>query len=108
MPGHLLVIPKRHVERLSELTKEERDGLLEEVVNVQEKILNSFAKGCDICQNFRPFIPDSKLKVSHLHFHLRPRELDDELYQKSQIHEKEIFRDIEEGEWEKYRELFKD
>ncbi|MFA6601636.1 MAG: HIT domain-containing protein [Candidatus Paceibacterota bacterium] len=107
MPGHFLIIPKRHVERLSELTKEERQDLLEEVTYLQEKIIAKLAPGCDVCQHYRPFIPDNKLKVSHLHFHLRPRKLDDELYLKVQIHEKEMFKSVEEGEVEKYRVIFK-
>jgi len=106
MSGHFLVIPKRHVERLSELKQEERQDLLEEVTYLQEKIIAMLAPGCDICEHYRPFIPDNKLKVSHLHFHLRPRKLDDELYTKVQIHEKEIFKNVEEEEVEKYRRMF--
>ena len=108
MKGHLLVIPKRHVERLSELVKKERTNLFEEVINIQEKILKKIAPGCDICEHYRPFIPDNKLKVSHLHIHLRPRELNDELYEKVQIYEKDVFQDIEDKEWEKYKKLFND
>jgi len=108
MSGHLLIIPRRHVEKLSELSKEERTDLFEEVINLQEKILKNIAPGCDICEHYRPFIPDNKLKVSHLHIHLRPRELDDELYEKVQIREKDVFKDIENKEWKKYKELLKD
>jgi diadenosine tetraphosphate (Ap4A) HIT family hydrolase len=108
MLGHILVIPKRHVEKLSKLTKEERSDLFEEVINLQEKILKNIAPGCDICEHYRPFIPDNKLKVSHLHIHLRPRELNDELYKKVQINEKDVFQDIEDKEWEKYKELLND
>ena len=108
MPGHMLVIPKRHVERLGELSKEERDDLIDETIKLQEKILKAVAPGCDICEHFRPFIPDNSLKVSHLHIHLRPRALDDGLYEKVQIYEKALFREPDNGEFEKYKKLLAD
>src|SRR5262245_17455948 len=70
MKGHLLVIPRRHVERLSELTKEEREELFETITRFQEKILSSMATGCDVRHHYRPFIQDGRLKRSHLHIHL--------------------------------------
>ncbi len=91
MPYHLLVIPKRHVAKLSELTLEERNDLLETVVRYQEVILEKVAKGCDTKQHYRPFLENSDLKQEHLHFHLQPRELNDELYQKCQIFETDVF-----------------
>ena len=108
MPGHLLVIPKRHVEKLNELTKEERDDLFDQVARLQEKIVQTIAAGCDICQHFRPFVPENPFKVSHLHVHLRPRSLNDELYEKVQIHEREIFRETDEADFEKYKKIFGD
>jgi diadenosine tetraphosphate (Ap4A) HIT family hydrolase len=68
--------------------------------------LKKIAPGCDICEHFRPFIPDNALKVSHLHIHLRPRSLDDELYEKVQIREKEIFQEPSPEEFKKYKKLF--
>ena len=52
--GHLLVIPKRHVEKAAELTKEERQEIVDAVVNLEEKILERFASGCDIRIQYRP------------------------------------------------------
>ena len=101
--GHCLVIPKRHVEKLSQLNKIEREELIEEVVKMQELLLSK-ASGCDIKQNYRPFIPDSKIKVSHLHFHVQPREFKDEMYKRSQIFEKDIFRDLSLNELKETRE----
>ena len=97
MRGHCLTIPKRHVEKLSELSKEEINELIEEIINVEEILLKKFP-GCDIKQNYRPFIPNSKFKVSHLHFHIQPREFEDELYNKSQVFEKDVFRELSEEE----------
>src|SRR6185295_18637251 len=82
MDGHFLVIPKRHVEKISELNTEERQEFFDETVNLQEKVLEKIAPGCDISEHYRPFIPNNKFKVTHLHMHIRPRFLDDELYMK--------------------------
>src|SRR5690242_5427166 len=67
MQGHLLVIPKRHVERLAELTRDELQDIISLTIKIQELILKEIAPGCDICEHFRPFIPDNSFKVSHLH-----------------------------------------
>jgi len=104
--GHLLVIPKRHVEKLSQLNEEERDELIDTVIEFQEKILSKFSSGCDIRQNCRPFLKESEVKVDHLHFHLLPREFEDELYKKCQIFEKEVFRILTEEEINKFSKLF--
>ena len=91
--AHCLVIPKRHIEKISELTKEEIVEIFDKMIRVQEKLLRKFS-GCDIRQNYSPFMFQGKLKVNHLHFHLQPREFEDELYKKSQIYEKDIFKDL--------------
>jgi diadenosine tetraphosphate (Ap4A) HIT family hydrolase len=103
MKGHLLITPKRHVEKLSELNQEEITELINKTIEFQEKILNTFAKGCDIRQNYRPFQKQNNLKVNHLHIHLQPRELEDELYKKCQITEGKIFTVLTEDE---KREIF--
>jgi diadenosine tetraphosphate (Ap4A) HIT family hydrolase len=94
MSGHLLVIPKRHAEKISDLNKNEQEELFKTIVEFQEKILDKVASGCDIRQNYRPFQKQDRLKINHLHFHLYPRELFDELYKKCQIFEKNIFKDL--------------
>ncbi|KPJ55118.1 hypothetical protein AMJ47_01170 [Parcubacteria bacterium DG_72] len=105
MPAHLLVISKRHVEKLSELNKEEREELINLVIEFQEKILNNIAKGCDIKQNYRSFQTQDGLKLDHLHIHLLPREFEDELYEKSQIFEKDIFKPLTQEEIDKITKL---
>jgi diadenosine tetraphosphate (Ap4A) HIT family hydrolase len=94
MEGHLLVIPKRHVIKLSELDEEERKELFDTVIEFQEKILEKIASGCDIRQHCRPFQPQDNLKLDHLHIHLHPREFKDGLYKDCQIYEKDIFKDL--------------
>ncbi|MBI1838736.1 MAG: HIT domain-containing protein [Candidatus Colwellbacteria bacterium] len=92
VPHHLLVIPKRHVELPSELAPEERHELFETVIEFQEKIrATSRGMGCDVRQDCRPFLPQSDYKVDHVHYHLLQRQFGDELYQKTQIFEKDIF-----------------
>jgi diadenosine tetraphosphate (Ap4A) HIT family hydrolase len=107
MPGHILVIPKRHIEKLSELGEEEQKELFDTAIEFQEKILNKIAKGCDIAQHYRPFIRDNKFKVSHLHIHLQPRELKDKLYQKVQIHNAKVFKDLTDKEAKEIIEILK-
>ena len=92
--GHLLVIPKRHVEKISELNEEELKELLENIIEFQQKILSKISPGCDIRQNYRPFQKQNNLKINHLHFHLLPRKLEDEIYQKCQIFEKNLFKKL--------------
>jgi diadenosine tetraphosphate (Ap4A) HIT family hydrolase len=105
--GHLLVIPKRHVERISELSEEERKELFKTVIEFQEKILSKFFPGCDIRQHYRPFQKQNNLKINHLHVHLLPREFKDNLYQNCQIFEKKIFKKLTKEEIKKLNRLFK-
>lgn len=106
MLGHILVIPRRHVLKISELNEEERKELFDTVIEYQEKILDKIASGCDIKQNCRPFQKEDELKVDHLHIHLQPRELFDELYEKCQIFEKGVFKKLSKEELDKTIALF--
>ncbi|MEK7538176.1 MAG: HIT domain-containing protein [Patescibacteria group bacterium] len=100
MKGHLLVIPNRHVTKLGELTTRERRELWETVMRFQARITSRLASGCDLRQNYRPFQKQDRLKINHLHIHLQPRELKDELYRKCQIHEKKLFKMVTDHEIE--------
>jgi histidine triad (HIT) family protein len=104
MKGHILVIPKKHVEILAELNDDVRQELFEQVVKMQALLLRRF-RGCDIKQNYRPFQKQDQYKVNHLHIHLLPREFQDELYKKSQIYEKEIFKDLNDEELDQMKEF---
>ena len=106
MPGHLLVIPKRHVVKLSELNFEERKEFFDTIIEFQEKVVEKFSTGCDLRQNYRPFLKEGKLKVDHVHMHLLPREFEDEYYEKCQFSEKDIFKDLSDGERKKFSKLF--
>ncbi len=104
--GHMLVIPKRHVEYLHELNEEERKELFDVIIEIQQKVLDRFSSGCDIRQNCRPFLPEGRLKVNHVHIHIIPREKDDELHQKSMKFQDELFRELTEEERVKFIKLF--
>ncbi len=106
VPSHLLVIPKKHIQKLSELNQEERIELFNQVIKFEEKLLKKF-KGCDIRQNFRPFQKNGGIKVEHLHINLQPREFEDELYKKCQIHETNIFHMLNQQELDKVQKEVK-
>jgi histidine triad (HIT) family protein len=105
VPGHLLVIPKRHVEKLSELIEEEKNELCNTVIEFQEKILLRVSSGCDVRQNYRPFLKEGRLKVDHLHIHLIPREFKDDIFRHIQIFENNLFKELDEKEIKNF--LFK-
>ena len=108
MPCHLLVIPKRHGEKLAELHEQERKELWDTVMEFQEKIVAKIAPGCDIRQNYRPFLQQSRLKVNHLHIHLLPREFEDELYTRCMKDEKDIFKEVTKEEAERVKNILKE
>ena len=105
MTGHLLVIPKRHLENIAEITQEERDEIFNLLVEFEKKILKRIAARCDIRQNYRPFIKQNRVKVSHLHFHLQPRKLEDKLSQTTQ--KNELWEDLSEEDLNKSIKLIK-
>jgi len=79
--GHSLVIPKKHHEALWDIPKEELHAIFELVVEVEKKLLKNLpCGGVDLRQHYRPFVPESKLKKNHLHFHLIPRKTWDDLF----------------------------
>ena len=95
LEGHLLVIPKKHFVNLSEISDNLLLELFKEIRFNEELLFDKIgAIGIDIRQNYRPFLKDSKFKVSHLHFHVIPRTFEDELYKKSMIYEKNVFKDL--------------
>jgi histidine triad (HIT) family protein len=67
--GHTLVIPKRHVDRLTELREEEYEDLFRTVVNVCRRIER-------LTPDYNVAVNQGKLAgqiVFHLHFHMIPR-----------------------------------
>jgi histidine triad (HIT) family protein len=107
VPGHLLVIPKRHVEKPWELTHEELTDIFDLIFMIEQKILGELGDGVDIRQNYRPFLQQSDLKVDHVHFHVIPRSLDDYLYKISERFETDLFAALDEAEAEAVAKLLK-
>ena len=67
--SHILVVPKRHIEKLSDFSKEESKDFL----NLCEKIQNLSKKVCE--KNEEPFLFKNYGKCitqNHIHFHIVP------------------------------------
>ena len=106
VPGHLLVVPIRHVEKLNELSSTELHDLCDTVIFYEEKILADFSSGCDIRMNYRPFLDENDLKVNHLHVHLLPRRNEDDYFANLQKNENELFTWLSEEEKKEMNQLF--
>lgn len=107
VPGHFLVIPKRHVEAPWELEKDEITDIFDLIFFVEKKIIGKLGDGIDIRQNYRPFLKQSNLKVDHVHFHVYPRYFDDYLYKVSEKFEADLFTDLDEDEHKEVTKLLK-
>jgi len=108
VPGHFLVVPKRHVEKPWELQPNELQDVFELIFFIEQKIIGKLGDGCDIRQNYRPFMKQSQLKVDHLHFHVIPRALDDYIYSISEKFETELFAELDDVEFDAVAKLLQD
>jgi len=75
VPGHVLVIPKRVVPKLSQLTNDEHDDLWRSVRTVQNALEDTLHAG-----GFNVAVQDGKeagQSVSHVHVHILPRKTND-------------------------------
>jgi diadenosine tetraphosphate (Ap4A) HIT family hydrolase len=97
-PGHFLVMPRRHVEKPWDLTKDELNDIFDLIFFIEQKIIGKLGDGCDVRQNYRPFIKQSKLKVDHVHFHVIPRYFHDYIYQVAEKYETDLFTELDEAE----------
>jgi len=108
VPGHTLVIPKRHVEKPWELTPEELQGVFELIFFVEQKLIeHGLGDGVDIRQNYRPFLGQNGLKVDHIHFHVLPRASEDYIYQVSEHYDSDLFADLDAKEATEVAKLLK-
>ncbi len=103
--GHFLVIPKRHIEKPWEATPEEMAAIFELIFFVQKRLIEKICRGCYIRQNYMPFIKQNRVKIDHVHYHIIPRSPYDELYQKVEKRETELFTDLSESEREQMAKL---
>jgi len=108
VPGHALVIPKRHVEAPWELTAEERCDIFALLDDITQKLIaGKLGDGVDVRQNYRPFVQQGKLSVKHVHYHAVPRTKDDYIYQISEKYDTELFADLDPAEAKAVAKLLK-
>ncbi|PID32099.1 hypothetical protein CR970_02370 [Candidatus Saccharibacteria bacterium] len=81
VPGHVLVMPKRHIENPAELTPEELQACFELIFLVQKRFMGKLGDGFDIRQSYWPFQDENSLKLKHVLFHVIPRSANDYLFQ---------------------------
>jgi diadenosine tetraphosphate (Ap4A) HIT family hydrolase len=93
VPGHFLVIPKRHIEKPWELTNEELVAVFELIFFVEKKIIGKLGDGADV--------------KDHVHFHVYPRSLQDYLYKVAEVYETDLFADLDDYEREEVGKLLK-
>ncbi len=98
VPGHFLVTPKRHIEKPWELTEDELKDIFALIFFVEQRIIGELGEGCDIRQNYRPFMQQGRVKIDHVHFHVYPRSEEDYLYQVSEQYERDLFVDLDDKE----------
>lgn len=107
VPGHFLVMPKRHVEKPWELTEIELKNIFDLIYNIQQRVIGHLGDGCDIRQAYRPFSRQDALKVDHLTFHVIPRSENDYLYTVSEKFEADLFAELDDVEREAVAKLLK-
>ncbi len=105
MEGHFLVIPKRHIELPWEVTKEEIVDIFELIKFVQQRLVPFLGEGTRVQQNYMPFLPDSKFKVAHTHYHVMPRNFKDKMYELVDVHDTALFEDLSVEEHTKIAKL---
>lgn len=103
--GHLLIIPKRHVYALNELNADEKAEIFNLLVEFQTKIIEKISSGCDVRLNYKPYVKNNSTHVNHMHFHLLPREENDQLQQKVESLKDPLYKELSEEEKEKLTKL---
>lgn len=106
-PGHILIIPKRHVQVFSNLKEEETLEIFKLLAKYQDLVLKKLAKGTEIRQNFRPYKKDSNTHVNHFHFHILPREEKDALAKGVDKYRKPFYKPLKETERKQVENLLK-
>ena len=107
VPGHFLVIPKRHIEKPWELTDDELKSIFDLIFFIEQKIIGKLGDGCDIRQNYRPFLKQDELKVNHMTFHVIPRSLNDYLHTVAEQYEEGLFAELDDMERDAVAKLLK-
>lgn len=104
--GHLLIIPKRHTQKFSDLNKKEIEEIFMFLVKYQNKILEKLSKGTEVRSNYVPYKENSRTHVNHLHFNLFPRDENDEMSKKVDVHRRVFYKDLSKEDLDKLINLF--
>lgn len=108
VPGHTLVLPKRHIEEPWQLTADELTDIFKLIFYVEQRFLGKLGDGVDIRQNYRPFKKQDDLKKNHVLFHVVPRAKDDYIYSVSEKFEKDLFAKLDDLERDEVAKLLAD
>lgn len=108
VPGHILVMPKRHVEKPWDMTQQELQDIFELIFFVEQRLIGKLGDGCDIRQNYRPFMKQNALKIDHVHFHVIPRSYKDYIYSVAEKYETDLFAELDDLENQEVRQLLAD
>lgn len=74
--GHSLVIPERHITTIAELHPDESAAIMAEIGRLS--LLLDDGHGTGLMQKYQPLQTQNGIKVNHLHFHVFPRQKDEE------------------------------
>lgn len=105
VPGHLLVMPKRHIEQPWDLTHDELTSIFDLIFELQQKLIGKLGDGFDIRQSYRPFRPQDNIKINHVVFHLLPRSNEDYIFKVAEQYEKDLYADLDDMERDAVTEL---
>jgi ATP adenylyltransferase len=107
VPGHLLVMPKRHIEQPWELTHDEITAIFDLIFELEQKLVGKLGDGFDIRQSYRPFRKQDSIKLDHIVFHLLPRAEDDYIFKIAEQYEKDLYADLDDMERDAVTDLLK-
>nr|MBI5455800.1 HIT family protein [Candidatus Levybacteria bacterium] len=105
--GHILIVPKRHTQKLTDLTKDETKEIMNFLTKYQERVIKKISKGTIIVTNYKPYKPDSKTRVNHFHFHILPINQGDEYETEVESKKSTLYKDLSEEENVKVTKLLK-
>lgn len=107
VPGHLLVMSKRHVEQPWELMHKELTSIFDLIFEIEQKLIGKLGDGFDIRQSYRPFRPQDDLKLDHVVFHVLPRSNEDYIFKVAEQYEKDLYADLDDAERDAVTRLLK-
>lgn len=102
VPGHVLVLPKKHVERLDQLEDPcVSAGLMQGLVDVSRMLVEA-----GLCTDFTIFSDNgeqAEQDIPHLHFHVIPREENEDFHIISPVHSKSSTQEALTAVWKRFQ-----